>query len=81
MLTQRRTHIVRRAGHDRSRQIDIKRAVLPIELERYARCLLLFARRGIGGREQQQRDHSNCNCSGKTSATTSERERPRDDPS
>jgi hypothetical protein len=34
MLTQRRTHIVRRAGHDRSPQIDIKRAVLPIELER-----------------------------------------------
>ena len=30
---------------------DIKRAVLLVEFERHARCWLLFARRGISGRE------------------------------
>jgi hypothetical protein len=75
---QRRAQIVRHSGHDRSWPIDVERAVLLVELERRAGYWSLFARCCVGGRKQQ-REHGNCNCCGKTGAT-SEREKPRDDP-
>src|SRR5438128_3722842 len=50
---------------------------LLVELERRAGYWSLFARCCVGGRKQQ-REHGNCNCCGKTGAT-SEREKPRDD--
>ncbi len=78
ILTQRRAQIVRHSGHDRSRQIDVERAVLLVELERRAGYWSLFARCCVGGRKQQ-REHGNCNCCGKT-GTPSDREKPRDDP-
>src|SRR5262249_46794782 len=72
ILTQRRAQIVRHSGHDRSWPIDVERAVLLVELQRRAGYWSLFARRCVGGRKQQ-REHSNCNCGGKTGATSEEK--------